>query len=454
MHPAVDCYDVDYYPKSKPTSNAAGCARCPACMDCTGDKPIIEIGFETFDAPTTSLNSTIGDRQAVLKCPVPEACLQKPLATKGATELNRTKCATGHVGPLCQGCADGFRKGTKGVCRICETEGANPLFLIPFLAVIVYVGFRALLGKRRKERDELKAQAREIFNELDLDGSGEISRKEMQHCLKELGHEVDKMTAVRIFDHIDLDRSGGISVHEFEAWMSQYVSQTKMYIVVAKILFGLFQVLSRQPETVKEDFPGEQWDEFKLFSFDFAWSMPICSINYYGRWIFNAVLLPLFLLGLVEFTWQTEKYDWWAIVTRKDKGCSKKQQYADDSQPLDEHLSSHRLRDLFRDVSFDAAPASSSADLGQKTLSRDDVGKILARLGNKLTDEHLASVMHEMDLDGDGRASFNELQLWLNVKEGVSGVDERQTNINTDRYFAFFLCCASSRLLFVLFAIL
>ena len=42
-------------------------------------------------------------------------------------------------------------------------------------------------------------------------------------------------------------------------------------MVVGKIMLGLGQVVSRQPEATKTDFPGPQWDaEFlKLFFMDF-----------------------------------------------------------------------------------------------------------------------------------------------------------------------------------------
>ena len=44
-------------------------------------------------------------------------------------------------------------------------------------------------------------------------------------------------------------------------------------MVVGKILLGLGQVVSRQPEATKTDFPGPQWDAafLKLFFTDFAW---------------------------------------------------------------------------------------------------------------------------------------------------------------------------------------
>jgi Ca2+-binding EF-hand superfamily protein len=60
----------------------------------------------------------------------------------------------------------------------------------------------------------------ELFEELDLDGSGEINRTELLNALQILGHtDADETTAIRIMDLIDLDRSGGIDKHEFVAWM-------------------------------------------------------------------------------------------------------------------------------------------------------------------------------------------------------------------------------------------
>ena len=44
-------------------------------------------------------------------------------------------------------------------------------------------------------------------------------------------------------------------------------------MIIGKILLGLGQVVSRQPEATKTDFPGPQWDAafLKLFFMDFAW---------------------------------------------------------------------------------------------------------------------------------------------------------------------------------------
>ena len=76
-----------------------------------------------------------------------------------------------------------------------------------------------------------------------------------------------------------VDHSGDIDVHEFTAWMGGWsrwldwstsanetllrtdlkVSRTKTVMIVVKIVMGLGQVVSKQPEVVKQDFPGPRW---------------------------------------------------------------------------------------------------------------------------------------------------------------------------------------------------
>ena len=195
-------------------------------------------------------------------------------------------CADGHKWRLCFSCQPGWRKGPKGTCSVCEKEGTDHLFLVPIGMVFAYFAFRMVLSRRRQARLDKVMMSEQLFEDLDLDGSGEINRHELLQGLRILGHaQADETTAMRIMDLIDLDRSGGIDKHEFVAWMEHNVSQIKMSMVVVKIIFGLTQILSRQPETMKEDFPGAHWEEFKLFSLDFSWTMPVCGVNYWIRWL-------------------------------------------------------------------------------------------------------------------------------------------------------------------------
>ena len=63
-------------------------------------------------------------------------------------------------------------------------------------------------------------------------------------------------TAIRLIEAIDIDHSGDVDEHEFVAWMELNTSQLKTAMIVGKILLGLGQIMSKQPETLKEQFPG------------------------------------------------------------------------------------------------------------------------------------------------------------------------------------------------------
>lgn len=256
--PKVDCYDTDFQFTSEPATNNAGCTKCPECMICDSNIPRIQEGYGVASWPITVTNDDLravgldpggdsapdkvgsnqhllppwaedasgGDavtagavqnRTFVFKCPVPDACIGNMLVEGNGYN---DSCAQGHEGRLCFNCEEGWRKGPKGTCSVCEKEGTDHLFLVPVGFVFAYFAFRMLLSRRRQKRLDRVAMSEELFEELDLDGSGEINRTELLNALQILGHtDADETTAIRIMDLIDLDRSGGIDKHEFVAWM-------------------------------------------------------------------------------------------------------------------------------------------------------------------------------------------------------------------------------------------
>ena len=106
------------------------------------------------------------------------------------------------------------------------------------------------------------------------------------------GAEMSEETAARLIEAIDIDHSGDVDEHEFVAWMELNTSQLKTAMIVGKILLGLGQIMSKQPETLKEQFPGPQWDSdwLQVFSFRFDWVMPVCEVDYSARFFLNTVL--------------------------------------------------------------------------------------------------------------------------------------------------------------------
>ena len=133
---------------------------------------------------------------------------------------------------------------------------------------------------------------------------------EMQANLTLLqGAEMSEETAARLIEAIDIDHSGDVDEHEFVAWMELNTSQLKTAMIVGKILLGLGQIMSKQPETLKEQFPGPQWDSdwLQVFSFRFDWVMPVCEVDYSARFFLNTVLLPASLLSIVAGTWAMDR---------------------------------------------------------------------------------------------------------------------------------------------------
>eukprot|EP01051_Picozoa_sp_SAG22_P007362 SAG22_NODE_516_length_9563_cov_29.476965_2_plen_466_part_00 len=118
-------------------------------------------------------------------------------------------------------------------------------------------------------------------------------------------NEISDDTVVKIIEAIDMDHSGDICTDEFEVWMEISVSRPKLLLIVTKIVLGLGQVMSKQPETMKQSYPGPQWDweRLKTFSLDFNWVVPICEINYVQSFCFNVFAYPCVAYFLVRSTW-------------------------------------------------------------------------------------------------------------------------------------------------------
>merc|ERR1711988_931919 len=90
---------------------------------------------------------------------------------------------------------------------------------------------RKLLRKMAEPEDtglseEELSEFREIFNLVDSDGSGEISREELGELISTLGLKASQEELDRMIDEIDKDGDGTIDFNEFCSVMSHRVSQT------------------------------------------------------------------------------------------------------------------------------------------------------------------------------------------------------------------------------------
>jgi hypothetical protein len=78
--------------------------------------------------------------------------------------------------------------------------------------------------------------------------------------------------------------------------------------MVAKIVLGLGQVLSKQPDILESKELLEQVEDhtwLQAFSFNAGWMVPVCQVDYMQTFLLNTFLLPAFLMALVAMTWTT-----------------------------------------------------------------------------------------------------------------------------------------------------
>jgi Ca2+-binding EF-hand superfamily protein len=305
----------------------------------------------------------------------------------------------------------------------------SALFVMLIVVVVAYIGFRKLLTFKRQQRLKKLGASRAMFRDMDTDSSGRITRNEMRNSLAVLGLEVSSQTAIQIIESIDIDHSGDIDEHEFVAWMEYNVSRFKMALVVGKIMLGLVQVLSKQPTVLKESFPGPQWESvcMKFWSFDFGWVFPVCRVNYYERFLLNAVVLPVFLMGLVKLTWAMN-----TRATKKEEENETPDGEAD-REIIDKTIWQAEIRRVFEEVDAD----------GTGQLDRSEVNRLAERLGERLSEGDLETAMLVMDGNGDGHVGFEEFACWYDRMRGKDddNYDESKASRRSDYYFAFFLCC-------------
>ena len=440
--PIIQCHDIDFQHAPAPPSTEAGCYPCPlpatgGCLNCTADTITVNAGYRLLVD-----DGEISQPRHIFKCPVASACPAQELESaapsnaSGTLSLSAQPCAPGHTGTLCFQCLDGWKKGPLGDCSLCSTSNGgmlSALFVMLIAAVIVYIFFRKLLTFKRQQRLKKLGASRAMFRDMDTDSSGRITREEMRNSLAVLGLEVSSETAISIVETIDVDHSGDIDEHEFVAWMEYNVSRFKMALVVGKIMLGLVQVLSKQPTVLKESFPGPQWESvfMKFWAFDFGWVMPVCKVNYYEKFVLNAVVLPVFLMGLVKLTWALN-----TRATKKEKAVENQNKtpgVEEDNDTLEETRQQAEIRRLFEEVDAD----------GTGELDRAEVNKLAERLGERLSEGDLEAAMIAMDGNGDGHVEFEEFARWYNRMLGKDddSYDEAKASRRSDYYFAFFLCC-------------
>jgi hypothetical protein len=315
--PAVMCFEHNYVEWPDPTVNHhTGCLQCneltrSGCLTCE-EGIFLKRGYALL-VQDADVRLTLH----AFKCPVGSACpghkLHVAASADNISRVTAPPCPNGTTGRLCSGCDKGWKRGPLGRCRRCGAVNGgllNPLFLIPLLLAAAFVALRHFLTFKRQKRVKALGRARELFQDLDANNDGKITREELCQALVVLPKlRASDDTAARLVEEMDIDHSGTIDEHELYAWMEQNFSALQITMAVGKIVVGLGQVLAKQPEVLKSEKLGRQFEDMawlQIFAFNFAWVVPVCEIDYATSFLANTVLLPACLFFLVAITWRCD----------------------------------------------------------------------------------------------------------------------------------------------------
>eukprot|EP01049_Picozoa_sp_SAG25_P008870 SAG25_NODE_833_length_5146_cov_2.847434_1_plen_1031_part_00 len=303
----LQCFERDFSQFDKSASDSK-CLSCPPCADCTRTNTALRKGYQLFAGAAS------GVKQSAFKCFPESACREQQLYS--ATRP-RPHCREGHTGLLCATCTANWTHSANMICERCDKKGGAPgiygylgMSLVTLVTLIlVYMLLRFVFHRRaRNAQQKSRNVYQRIFDELDADSSGTVTRTEITRSLSS-HHNVDisAETAARIVDAIDLDSSGDVDFFEFEAWLEQAITKPKMAMTVAKIMIGLVQVLRELPRGQRQEgsFP-QQWElmqDIPLLAFNVESILPCVEFGYYRKLALNAVVFPITMIAIVHAAW-------------------------------------------------------------------------------------------------------------------------------------------------------
>ena len=226
--PVIQCFDLDFF-VATPETSAAGCYTCPSCLQCTAEETILQVGYRFVedDAP-------IAQARFALRCPSAAACPEQTLQASlpdpspSSPRLVSSNCSTGHRSLLCAKCKVGFKRGPADVCEPCSvttTGMLSPLLLVPAVLALLYFALGRYFKFTRENRRNMRGGAQLLFDEIDANLSGHVTREEARSGLAALGLSVSDDVAIDVVDAISVDQTEHINRVEFEAWLRRDVSK-------------------------------------------------------------------------------------------------------------------------------------------------------------------------------------------------------------------------------------
>jgi len=222
-----------------------------------------------------------GESDTILECPVPAACVGASSSSYGDN-----LCRTGHEGPYCSVCEDGYFMEYNGLCKECTGESLTNSYILLSLISVMGVGLVILLIKStcdlaRKE-GERATRSHSIFDQFERATINIATRT------------IDKARSVRK-SFTSSFSSETLDLEEEEEKKSR--SHTNQLVLVKiKIAFVFFQVILLFQEVYIINYPSPYIDFLSFFSFIeldlFSVAKMECAISggFFSKLIFSTCI--------------------------------------------------------------------------------------------------------------------------------------------------------------------
>ena len=247
--------------------------------------------------------------------------------------------------------------------------------------------------------------AREAFEKLDKDGSGQLEARELKIALRHLHMNLNDTQVAAVMDHIDTDHDGHISIDEF----LRQVFKGRLRSLKRRMQAASYSLGGMDVPALFQQYDGNNSGEIEFAEFEHAarhaLRLPKVDIS-------SAELKELF-----DHT-DTDKsgvitLDEFQELLKKNSGTAEESQMRFEStcgQVCNRIL--HRVDDELSTVMTCFHRFDTDSD---GSIDRNELELALRELGLVLSKKELSHVMQEIDLDGDGQIEAKEFLDRLNL---------------------------------------
>lgn len=210
----------------------------------------------------------------------------------------------------------------------------------------------------------------DMFNSIDIDGSGSLDRQEVAQLSINLGRELRKHELDAAMAEMDPSGDGSVDFDEFKIWFKSLLDGDS-------VVRDVFTAADKDESGVIDR------EELRLIMKELGNPLSPTELD--------KAMADMDIDGTGEIDF-VEFSGWWSkltsVQTLKAKGQDPQAQY-------------------YKEM-FDTADTG-----GEGTLDREELGVLMAQLGRPMADHELDTAMQMMDEDGSGTIDFEEFQKWF-----------------------------------------